>query len=201
MIRPVTLACCALICSATIVSAQGFGVGAKGGVNVASQQVTGDTDGPSLDSRIGVVAGGFVTLPLASWLDLQAEGLYSQKGARLKFMGIESTLALDYLDVPVLARIRLGGGHSRYYAVGGATMSVLLRARARTKFSGSTEDVDVADQVERFDFGVTAGGGVEIGRLIIDGRYTFGLTDIDKDTTDASHTKNRALSVTAGVRF
>ena len=92
-------------------------------------------------------------------------------------------------------------GTRGYYAVGGATMSVLLRARARTKFSGSTEDVDVADQVERFDFGVTAGGGVEIGRLIIDGRYTFGLTDIDKDTTDASHTKNRALSVTAGVRF
>ena len=201
MIRPATLACLALVCLAATASAQGLAIGAKGGVNIASQQVTDDGGGPSLDSRIGFVGGAFVTFPIASWLDVQAEGLYSQKGARLTFMGIESTLELDYLEVPVLARVRFGSGHWRYYAAGGPSMGVRLRARARTTFSGSTEDVDVADQVERSDFGIAMGGGVEIGRLVIEGRYTLGLTDIDKDKTDTSHTKNRAIAVTAGVRF
>ena len=173
--------------------------GVKGGVSVATQVTETDGANASLDSRVGAIAGGLYTLPLGSWLDVQVEGLYTSKGARLDFRGIKSTFVLDYLEVPALARVRFGSGHLRYYAAGGASTAFRLRAKTRTPFAGSVEETDVADQVEQVDFGIAAGGGVEIGRLIVDGRYTYGLTDIDKDAS--STTKNRAIAVTAGFRF
>ena len=45
------------------------------------------------------------------------------------------------------------------------------------------------------------GGGVEIGSIVIDGRYTLGLQDIDKDTSDTIKTTNRAVSLTVGFKF
>ncbi len=195
--RYVTLALVAILACATPCLAQDRGLGVKGGVNLASQHTDGSDS--SLDARTGLVAGAFWTLPLTSWLGVQVEGLYSMKGARVNFEGVKSTLQLDYFEVPVLARVPFGGGHRRYFVAGGPSLGLRLRARTRTKFSGATEDIDVADQVERLDVGIAGGGGVELGSLVIDARYTYGLTDIDKD--EAAKTRNRAIAVTAGFRF
>jgi len=196
--KTTTFALMTLLAAAPAI-AQGQHFGVKGGVSIATQQTDTNGDGTSFDSRVGAIAGGWYTLPLASWLDVQVEGLYTAKGARLDFRGIKSTFVLDYLEVPALARVRFGSGHVRYYAAGGPSTAFRLRAKTRTPFAGSVEETDVADQVEQIDFGIAAGGGVEIGRLIVDGRYTYGLTDIDKDAS--STTKNRAIAVTAGFRF
>jgi len=196
--RLTSLVCGALLLCASPSFAQGFGIGAKGGVNIASEDVQGADSAPSLDSRVGGVAGAFVTLPLLPWVGLQVEGLYSQKGARLNFQGVDSSIHLDYVELPVLARVRLG---HRYYAAGGPSMAFALRAKTRTSFSGVTEEVDILDQIKRFDFGVAMGGGVVFGKLEVDGRYTLGFTDIDKDKSDATSTKNRTISITAGFRF
>jgi hypothetical protein len=181
-------------------AAQDGGVGVKGGVNFANQALTG-TGAPSTSMRVAAVGGGFVTLPLAPWLALQCEGLYTMKGAKVSVSGINSTLQIDYLEVPLLARVRLGSGHRHYYVAGGVAPAFRLRARSATTFSTSTEELDVADQVEPFDLGVAAGGGMQSGALVIDARYTFGLRDIDTDKTDATRTKNRTVAVTAGFRF
>jgi hypothetical protein len=144
----------------------------------------------------------FATLRLLSWLDLQSEGLYSMKGARLDLEGVQSSAWLDYLEVPILARVsRRGGGARRYFVAAGPSVGVRLRARSRTKFANSTEYVDIGDELERLDFGVAAGGGVELGSIVLDGRYTLGLTDIDKDKTDTVTVTNRTISFTAGFKF
>jgi hypothetical protein len=200
MRRGLQLALLLVLMSGSPTFAQDGGIGVKGGVNFATQQLTG-TGAPSPTMRIAAVVGGFVTLPLSSWLSVQGEGLYTMKGAKITVSGIESTLQLDYLEVPVLARVRLGSGHRHYYVAGGVAPAFRLRARAATTFSSSTEEIDVADQVERFDLGVVAGGGMQAGALVFDARYTFGIRDIDTDKSDNSHTKNRAVTVTAGFRF
>ena len=198
IMRISSLVCGALLLCASPSLAQGIDVGVKGGVNISSIDVSGDDGGPSLDSRIGLVAGGFVRLPIASWLSVQAEGLYSEKGARFKEGGVEAKVILNYVELPVLAHVRLG---RLFYATGGPSMAFRVQAKGRSRFSGSTEDIDISEDVERFDFGIAMGGGVELGRLIIDGRYTLGLTDADKDKTDTTTTKNRVISITAGFRF
>jgi hypothetical protein len=193
-----SLLCGALILCASPSFAQGLSFGVKGGVNISDIAVTGGANEPSFDPRFGIVAGGFVRLPVASWLAVQAEGLYSEKGARFKESGVEAKLILNYFEIPVLAHVRLA---KVFYVEGGAAMAFRLQAKGRSRFSGSTEDVDISDQVETFDFGVAMGGGVELGRLILDGRYTLGISDADKDKTDSTKTKNRVLSATLGFRF
>lgn len=203
MIRRTFAVACAfgLLCTGTAF-AQGRSLGVKAGVNLATQRNTGDDESPGLQSRVGIVAGVFATLPLLSRLELQPEALVSMKGARVDLDGVESSLAVDYIEVPVLARFSLrGGGKMHYYAAGGPSIGFLLRARTRTKFAGATEEIDISEQVNRFDFGIAMGGGVEIGSIVIDGRYTLGLQDIDKDKSDAIKTTNRAVSLTVGLKF
>ena len=197
-VRLSSLLCGALLVCASSSWAQGLDFGVKGGVNIANVDVSDDGAAPSFDPRIGLVAGGFVRMPVASWLAVQAEGLYAEKGARVEESGVDAKLILNYLEVPVLARVPLG---RLFYVTGGPSMAFLLQAKVRTRFSGATEDIDISDDVQSFDFGLAMGGGVELGRLIIDGRYTLGLRDADKDTTDATTTKNRTISFTAGFRF
>ena len=72
-------------------TAQPLGLGAKGGVNIATQRFEGEDGSPDLNPRIGAVVGVFATVPLLSWLDLQPEALYAMKGARLDLQGVESS--------------------------------------------------------------------------------------------------------------
>jgi outer membrane protein with beta-barrel domain len=190
-----------LLACAPPLRAQDRGLGVTGGVVLATQQISGESNPPSFDVRVAAVVGAFYTLPVSSRLGVQVEGLYAMKGAKLNVLGIKSTLQTDYLEVPILARLRLGDGHRHYYVDGGVAPAFLLRARAATAFSGGTEELDITDTVERLDLGVAAGGGIVIGAYSIDGRLTFGLRDIDADKTDTSHTKNRVVAVTAGYRF
>jgi hypothetical protein len=182
--------------------AQGIAIGVRGGINLATATFDGQDATTTLDTGIAPVGGAFMTVPLASWFGLQPEALYSVKGPRLKIGAVESRLLIDYLEVPLLGRFtRRRDQRIGYYFIGGPSLGVRLRARSRTDFGGAVEDVDLSDEVERFDLGVVAGGGFEIGVVVIDGRYTHGLRDIDQDKTDDVALTNRAWSISAGVRF
>jgi hypothetical protein len=202
MLRPFAAACAfAILCPHTA-SAQGRSLGVKGGVNLATQRNSGADDDPGLKSRVGLVGGVFVTLPLLGRLELQPEGLFTSKGTRVDLDGVKASLVADYAETPVLVRFsRRGTGTFNYYVAGGPAVAFLLRARSRTEFAGATEEIDITEQVNRVDFGVAMGGGVEVGSIVIDGRYTLGLQDIDKDKTDAIKTTNRAVSLTVGFKF
>ncbi len=201
MMRTCAIASVLLLLCGAAAAAQGFEIGAKGGVNLATQRIEGDgAERTDLTTRVGMVAGLFATLPVTSWLDLQSEALYTSKGGRLDVDGVKASVAVDYLEVPILARLsRQGPGRGRYYAAAGPSIAFRLRARSRTSFASATEEVDLGEDIEALDYGFAAGGGIEIGRLVLDGRYTFGLKDIDKD--DSARATNRVLSITAGVRF
>lgn len=182
-------------------AAQIPGLGVKAGINLASQRTGDDGEDPGLKSLRGLVAGVFATLPVTSWLELQPEALYSVKGSSFEESGIRADVLLDYLEVPVLARFSMGGGGLAYYVAGGPFAGFRLRARTRTKFDTATEIIDIDEQVERLDYGLAAGGGVEFGSLVVDGRYTHGMKDVDKDTSDRVKVTNRSVSITLGFRF
>lgn len=180
--------------------AQGLEVGVRGGATLSRLQFDVAGEAPSTSSRIGLTGGVFVRRPVLRRVDLQVEALYAQKGTKVEESGVTSSVWLDYLDVPVLARVAPRRG-SRFYLVGGGSFAVRVRARTRTPFGGATEEIDIADEVTSTDLGLVAGGGVEFGRLIVDGRYTHGLSDIDHDTSDDVSIFNRVVSITAGVKF
>jgi hypothetical protein len=181
--------------------AQGLGKGVRGGVNFSTTDTTGEGQ-MAPDWQLRGVFGGYVTWGAFSWMELQPEVLYSMKGAKVEESGITAKLLFDYIDFPVLARFSRGTPNARsWYVIGGPSFGYLFRARTRADFGGATEEIDVIDDVERFDFGIVAGGGIEFGRIVIDGRYTHGVSDLDKDTSDDVKVRNRAVSLTAGFRF
>ena len=49
--------------------------------------------------------------------------------------------------------------------------------------------------------GFALGGAVQIRKFVIDGRYTWGLTDINDDEGDDTTVKNGAFSLTFGLLF
>ena len=59
-------------------------------------------------------------------------------------------------------------------------------------------ETDAADELKTTDFGVAVGAGVTVSRLLLEGRYTTGLTDFNKGGT--GH-KNRVISLLVGLHF
>jgi hypothetical protein len=191
------LALACLSFAAGSASAQDTRFGVRGGVNFSTLQNEPSLGSGGFGYRQGLVAGAFFTWPLG-WFDLQPEVLYTSKGAALDLEGIDSKLVLDYLEVPVLARWRLG---QRLYVAAGPAVAWRLKAASRTKFSGATEEIDLDDDVKGYDVGVVGAVGVRFGKVVVDGRYTHGLIDIDSDTSDEVTVRNRAITISAGVGF
>jgi hypothetical protein len=185
-------------------------VGLKAGVSYARLQIEPDTDDGFTDGRIRATGGAFAVLPMNPRFALQLEALFSQKGASAK-LGNEgeatATLKLDYLDIPVLLRIEgPASGSKSFHVFAGPSASLRLSAKSEVEFSGdflsSGETIDVSDEVERFDVGIVVGGGIHIGRrLVIDGRYSWGLINANSVEDDPVTIKHRVFAVMAGVRF
>lgn len=196
MMRVLTLASILLLCALTVpVSAEPWAFGVKGGVAYTSIRFE---DAASTKPEWQPVAGLFLILPPRWGIALQPEVLYARLGARLTETLDKTTIAIDMLEVPILGRVPLG---HRLHLVAGPSVAVRLRARTRTAIGGATEEFDISPQVRRLGVGLAGGAEVQAGALTIGGRYTYGLTDIDKDTTDEATTRTRALSVTAAWRF
>jgi Outer membrane protein beta-barrel domain len=181
--------------------AQGLTYGAKAGVTMGTLSFDPESGG-DFGYRIGLAVGGFVALPLGSRLTIQPEGLFNQRGAKADDEGLETTIALDYIDVPVLVKYAVTHGGSRsFFVFGGPSAAFKVRSRATATFGDTTIDLDADEDIESFEFGVVAGGGVDFGKWSIDGRYSWGLSNLNKDDEDDVKLRSRAFSVLAGIRF
>jgi hypothetical protein len=173
--------------------------GVKGGVNFATASSDEDP-GAAFEYRIGLVAGGFFTWPIGSHLDLQPEALYSQQGATLDVLGVNSTIKTDYFVTPILVRYKLRPSGSGLVLFAGPSLGFKLSAKTESEFGDLTTKDDISEDIESFDYGVVFGAGWEAGRLSIDGRYTWGLSNISVREDDPN-TQHRVIAVLAGVRF
>ncbi len=188
----------------SMVMAQGVRGGVKVGVTFAtlSDDSAQDVD---LDSRTGLVAGGFLNWPVGGRLGVQLEGLYTQKGAAFDQSGVTGTTKLDYFEVPVLfvySTPPTGSAGTSVQFFGGPSVAFKVSAKGSGAFQGETVDVDIPDEdINGVDLGVVVGAGVAFGPFTVDGRYTFGLSNVNADESDSTKVRNRAFAVLAGIRF
>jgi hypothetical protein len=164
----------------------------------------GDND---YDRRLAAAFGGFLVLPLNEQLAAQIEALYIAKGGNVQSGDQEVKLRLDYFEVPVLARWTFNRSPARaWYVFGGPTFGI--RTKARLEESVTTVGfiygaaTDVGDDFSRFAMGLDLGGGVDLREwFVIDGRYSWGLTDVNDHPDITSSLKTRAFTFMAGIRF
>lgn len=179
-------------------------IGFKLGASFANLSV--DEPGTTNVSGItGFAGGGFVRFG-AGPIGIQAELLSVTKGA--EFSDVDGTddgdLRLEYIEVPVLLHLplNLGVGLSPY-VFGGPAFSFEVGCEfsdAAGSFDCDNQEADVFTR-KTTDIGITAGGGLAFamgpGALLVEGRYTWGTTNIN-ETPNGPEVKNRAALVTAG---
>lgn len=177
-------------------------VGIIGGYNMATLWGD-DADAAGADSRSGFDIGGLVQLPMGDMITIQPEVHYTQKGASFEAGGVESELALDYIQVPILfkAGLPLAEGFDFDFQFGPSLGFNISCSQS----IDDGEDVDCADDtVKGFDYGIIAGGSFAwaagAGDVLVDIRYDLGLTAIG-DEEDAADMKNSALQFLLGYAF
>jgi hypothetical protein len=168
----------------------------------------------SIGNRIGFVGGVLIGVPVRDGITFETGGLISYKGASLDFTipdipefpeisgSVTGTISILYLDVPVVGRFRVvRSSTATVSALAGVTMGIRLSAEETVEAFGMSETIEI-DNMSNFDLGLTFGGRVEIGRIIIDGRYTFGMLNLAEEEGPEGETiKNRAFTIMGGWRF
>ena len=208
--RKIALLITLTIFGLTQANAQNFGF--KGGYNYSS--FNGDVaKDNTLKGLSGFYVGALLELPLGDVLSLQPEVIYSRQGAAWEQKNIlgefKKDLKLDYLNIPVMAKVNLGplflqGGVQFGFLVGKPEVSYTRGAQR------VTEKVD-KDAYASFDFGVGAGLGVNLSQhFFVEARYTHSLTNaLDPNNnslknahiSDDNNFKNAVLSLGLGVKF
>jgi hypothetical protein len=174
----------------------------------------GDWDSSS-GSRTGPAVGGFVAFPIHRVLMFQPEFHYVPRGTEYSFSGIVSGYGLDvdgvvkaaYLEFPLLFRLTPAVGSTvRPVFLFGPSLGVNLtgtfEVSAGTVESSVESSVDVP--MESVSFGLVLGGGIDVAvsraaSLLVEGRYTLGLTNL-ADDPDIS-LPGREFAVLAGMSF
>lgn len=184
----------------TFVGSQAFAQtvsgGIKGGVNFANIDVeTGETDEPEFDTKPGLIIGGFVDVPFTDAVSFQPEFLFTQKGAKLEEFGDEFDVDVDFIQIPLLLKLKAPTGGTRPFVVVGPAFG--FKTSATTSLNGVEEDID--DDTESVEFSGIIGGGLEVGPGILEVRYDYGFNDLDKD--EFSEARSRTFSVLFGIAF
>jgi hypothetical protein len=202
-------AVCVILLLPVGAAAQQVGGGVKGGVSLGDvpnfDQLLNFT-GVTTSQRIGWAAGGFLMVRWENRFALQPEVLYTQKGVKFDVSeGSESgnvRVKTDFLDVPVLARYTVGKG-VRGYVFGGPSFDFRMSAKVKTSVVGAGSEEDVSSEVKSFEFALVVGGGVEFGPILLEARWSEGLTDLAKNTTGETGPaiKTRTFLFLAGLRF
>jgi opacity protein-like surface antigen len=196
-----TLALSAATLAAAAGDAQAQTIGFKLGAAFSNLNVSDAGESESTDRITGFIGGGHIRFGLAGRLGLQAELLSVTKGADFP----TNELRLEYIEVPVLIHVPLTMGMAfAPYVFGGPSIAFEVRCRG-TGAGGASVDCDNAGVFDRnsTDFGLTAGGGLAFamgpGALLLEGRYTWGLSDLD--SADGFTIRNRSAAVMAGYEI
>ena len=161
----------------------------KVGVNIANI-----TDANDADPRIGLAAGAEFEYGLTDNIGLSAGVLYSMQGVKTTEEGVDCTLKLDYLNVPILANFYVAKG----FAVKlGVQPGFKLSSKAKFKGSGGSKEVEVEDGVKSVDLSIPVGLSYQYQNIVFDARYNWGVTKI-VDDVDSKHS---VFQITVGYKF
>lgn len=182
-------------------------LGLKGGLTLSTLNAE-EPDGTDagLDRLSSFGGGAYFQVGLGDVLTLQAEALYTRKGARTD--DSITTLELSYVDVPLLFLIRVPAGDAAIVPILYAGPVVSFETKCQLKDdAGAAVDCGSGSgnqpQTTSPDFGGAFGGGFEVFMgsytLQLDIRYTHGFVNILDSSEQAGSMENRAWSFYLGL--
>lgn len=157
--------------------------------------------------KIGFNAGLYHREYLTKNIAIQPEVLFSQKGSSVKYEGGFLTGSgtyrynLNYLEVPVLAMIKL----NNFYVSAGPYAGLLLSVNIKdVDDDGDIQEIENLDRDDfnTLDYGVAVGAGFDFDGGTFGLRYSYGMNELGKEGTFAgqaiNNAKNSALQLFIG---
>ncbi len=167
----------------------GIRLGIKGGASIANVNGNFEDELENWKSTVGFCGGIFLEFNFGRILTLQPEVLYTMKGTDTGL----GKLKFDYIEIPVLLKLRLPTGSVHPFVFAGPAFGFTLKS--------ALEGVELND-FPKSDYSAVLGGGLQLGRSFhIDVRYTMGLQKLEIPDLEAIDLKNGVLSATIGLAF
>jgi hypothetical protein len=170
-------------------------------------------DGTASENRAGTLFGVFVDRRLTGPLQAQFELFFAKKGGGFTSVvgdvPVRISAQLVYLELPVLARLAIPVGSSRFRPVlfGGGSVSFNIGCEFQAEIPGQAVQVGCNDSagvgipLREVDFGLIAGGGFEYRRrgtaFRLEFRQVFGQREVLADDV----LKNRTWAILFGFTF
>ncbi|WP_017733482.1 porin family protein [Nafulsella turpanensis] len=200
--------------------AQQISGGIKAGLNVSGWdgdvgQVLGDMLGEAsiLPGTIkqGYHVGGFLSIPMGQHFILEPGLYYSTKGIEASytyeannFLKVKATVTDDahYIDLPLLAKVRLGNGFQLY---AGPQLSYLvankIRGEAGIMGFSYEQEINWDSGFRKLDFGLTGGLGYQFANGVqLSAGYDHGLSSLDAGKSNID-VYNRVAKFSVGYTF
>ena len=181
-------------------------MGAKGGINLATMSVNSGGASLSPGTRTAFHGAAVVGMVVTGGLVVEGQMRFAGKGFEPgdTDSGVSCNLNMEYVEFPILATMTFPTDPSLLAARVFAGPSIGLRASCNLRGAGDQTgftDCD-GDLSKTFDFGVTGGVGLKIGRgrggIVLDVSYDLGLLDITSADAPAS-ARNRNLLFSIGA--
>lgn len=174
--------------------------GIKGGANFSNMTSDGFEDN---NSRTGFHLGLLSEIPVGESFSVQPEVLYSTQGTEANRViagdSYEGEYQLDYIQVPVLAKLYLIDGLS---LEAGPSFNFLVDEDVEFNTPLREGDVDT-EYGSTFEFGGALGASYKFNNgFFASARYTQGFTDaFDSDNWDDDAVNNNGFQLGIGLMF
>jgi hypothetical protein len=210
MMKKMILAIVAITLMATTINAQGTNAdlrdklqfGLKAGVNLSNVYDTKAQEF-NADFKGGFVAGAFLQIPIGTYIGIQPEMLFSQKGytASGSFLtvGYKYTHTANYIDVPLLFALK-PSAHVTILA--GPQYSFLMKQKDVFKSGSLTFDQEQTFDNDRSVLCFIGGIDFNMNQFVFGARAGWDLQNNNGDgTTSNPRYKNVWYQATLGFKF
>lgn len=148
-----------------------------------------------LTGNVGLFASVFVHRDLA----IQPEVVWSFRGAKQKIDGGNFLYRMSYIHIPVLLKaVATNASNITPYFIAGPSISFLVDDKykfdtSNSQVSGKLNEYNLNTRNTLFD--LNFGAGVQVGPLMVEGRYLFGLNDSFKNLK----TQHNVFAINFGI--
>jgi hypothetical protein len=141
---------------------------------------------------------------------LEMDIVYAPGGAEFKGTYLGDTITMTYkgyaVALPVLFKVSFLPGTTPYIITGGFLAYTTSQKGIVDVSPGiyHSED-DITDEVNRFQYGLVFGGGLEIAiasmNFLVEGRYSLGLSNLIKNPSPGETAKSTNILILIGYKF
>jgi len=180
-------------------------LGAKAGMNI-SNVYDSEGDDFSSSAKAGFAGGVFLHLPIGTFVGIQPEVMFSQKGCKStgSVVGIDYTLTrtTDYLDVPIFLAIK---PTEFVTLLVGPQYSYLLKQTDELEALNSYTEVEEEfdnENIRKNTLGIALGLDLCHQVFVLSGRVAWDLYDNNGDGTSTTpRYKNVTGQITLGIKL